>query len=184
MSEVSLVRNASLPVSLWPNGAGRKADVASGDGWSVSFAWLDADAPFSDMPGIDRTITLVQGPGFTLDIIGQPSIEAYTPFLPKSFDGGASTRCRIVGPSRVLNVMTANGRLRHIVSITSQPTPDMLAAREAEARFIVLLQGDATVLDQDASFALDLLDAVQLDGAASVAAAPGAVLALIEIDRR
>ena len=180
---MSLVRNASLPVSLWHNGAGRKADIASGEGWLVSFAWLDADAPFSDLPGIDRTITLVRGPGFTLDIAGQPSIAAHTPFVPKAFEGGAATHCRIAGPSRVLNVMTASERLHHDVSITGQPTPGILTAKDAEARFIILLQGGATMLDQGTRVALEPLDAVQLEGAATVAVAPDAVLALIHIDR-
>jgi hypothetical protein len=54
-------------VSRWRNGAGRKADIAAGPDWLVGYAWLDADAPFSDYAGYDRTITLIEGPGFILD---------------------------------------------------------------------------------------------------------------------
>ena len=58
---------ATRPLSRWVNGAGRKADIDSGPGWMVGFAWLDTDAPFSDHSGQSRTITLLDGPGFTLD---------------------------------------------------------------------------------------------------------------------
>jgi len=63
----TLIPFASLSESRWRNGAGRKADIATGQDWLVGFAWLEADAPFSDYRGLDRTITLVDGQGFTLD---------------------------------------------------------------------------------------------------------------------
>jgi environmental stress-induced protein Ves len=57
-----VIRSAALPVSRWRNGAGRKADIATGDGWMAGFAWLDEEAPFSEFAGQDRTITLLQAP--------------------------------------------------------------------------------------------------------------------------
>ena len=71
---VQVIHQAGLTISRWPNGAGRKADIATGDGWLVGFAWLDADAPFSDYTGHDRTIMLVEGPGFTLEVPGGRSL--------------------------------------------------------------------------------------------------------------
>ena len=106
---MQVIRSAALPVTRWHNGAGRKADIAAGDGWMVGFAWLDGDAPFSSLPGMDRTITLVDGPGFILDLTGQDSLAVDTPFVPARFDGGWPTLCRVAGPCRVLNVMTARG---------------------------------------------------------------------------
>ena len=76
---------ATRPLSRWPNGAGRKADIASGDGWMVGFAWLDADAPFSDLSGHNRTITLLDGPGFTLEFASpHPALSVQSPHAPRS----------------------------------------------------------------------------------------------------
>ena len=158
-------------------------DIAEGDGWSISLAWLDADAPFSDLPGIDRTITLVRGPGFTLDIAGRPPLVVHAPRLPHAFDGGAPTQCRIAGPSRVLNVMTARGRLQHRVIITDQPVASLLTADQAVARFAVLLHGSATVAFADGQSALNGLDAVRLDGGATITPVADAVFATILIER-
>lgn len=114
---------ATRPVSRWVNGAGRKADIASGPGWMVGFAWLDTDAPFSDLGGQDRTITLVDGPGFTLDFAPpHPALVVRSLHVPSRFDGGWPTRCRIEGPCLVLNAMTTRGEWRHDVRIVTQPT--------------------------------------------------------------
>lgn len=166
--------HADLPVSRWHNGAGRKADIANGEGWMLGFAWLDAAAPFSDLAGYDRTITLVEGPGFTLDIAGREALVARTPFVPQSFDGGAPTQCRIAGPSKVLNVMTARGRLCHRVSIGGR-------APEAPASFLVVLQGSANVSGVDGTLTLGLLDSVRLEGAAKIVAGPDMIAAWIAI---
>ena len=166
-----MIRAAGLPVSRWPNGAGRKADIASGDGWMVGYAWLDGDAPFSDLPGLDRTITLVEGPGFTLDIAGRPPLVVDQPFVPAGFDGGAPTTCRVQGPCRVLNVMTARGRLRHTVAIVRGDA----AACDGET-FTVVLLGEAVV----AGVRLERLDAVQAMSE-PVIGDPGAILARIAI---
>lgn len=174
-----LIRNASLPVSRWHNGAGRKADIVAGEGWMAGFAWLDEDAPFSDLAGFDRTITLVEGPGFTLDIAGRPPLEVHTPFVPAAFDGGAPTRCRIAGPSRVLNVMTARDRFRHGVAITGLPF-EASAKPGAMASVLVLLRGEAVV---EGVGALAALDAVQCDEPARVSGAEDGLLACITVGR-
>ena len=166
-----VIRAGGLPVSRWPNGAGRKADIASGDGWMVGYAWLDGDAPFSGLPGLDRTITLVEGPGFTLDIAGRPPLVVDQPFQPAGFDGGAPTTCQVRGPCRVLNVMTERGRLRYTVEIVE----GVVAARDGET-FTVVLRGEAVV----AGVRLERLDAVQGIGE-SVIGDPGAILAMIAI---
>src|SRR4051794_33859295 len=105
-------------VSRWPNDSGRKADIASGPGWLAGFAWLDADAPFSDLSGQDRTITLLDGPGFTLDFAPRyPALAVRSRHAPAHFDGGWPARCRILGPCLVLNAMSVRGQWRHDVRV-------------------------------------------------------------------
>ena len=167
-----LIPNAALPVSRWHNGAGRKSDIATGDGWLVGLAWLDADAPFSALQGFDRTITLVEGPGFTLEIAGRAHLVMNAPFVPAAFDGGAATVCRIEGPCRVLNVMTARERFRHSVAVVG---PGQLVAR-GEMSFVVLLRGAATV----GGLRLGVLDAVQFEGAVAVDGEDDVLVAVLD----
>lgn len=171
----NVLRAAGLPVSRWPNGAGRKADLLIGDGWMVSLAWLDADAPFSVMPDIDRTITLVDGPGFTLDVAGQ-ALPVGTLFVPTRFDGGATTRCAINGPSRVLNVMTQRGTFRHSVAILDRSGPILPGG--GPACVAVLLDGQGVIGGVD----LGRLDAVHLDGIAELTLSAGGMVAVVTVE--
>ena len=172
---MQLLRNAALPVSRWPNGAGRKADLATSDGWMTSFAWLETDAPFSLMTGLDRTITLVEGPGFTLDIEGR-LLPVAQKFVPAAFDGGAITHCAIAGLSRVLNVMTGRARYRHDVSILD--CAGRVDPAGSVACVLVALAEEA-VLDADVS--LGWLDAVRLDAASDLRLSPGGRAAVVTI---
>jgi environmental stress-induced protein Ves len=165
-------------VSRWRNGAGRKADIAAGPDWLVGFAWLDADAVFSDYAGYDRTITLVEGPGFTLDFgSAHPALLARRPFVPGAFDGGWAARCRVPdGPCMVLNAMTARAGWTHRVAVATglaraAPAPGGVA-------FLVVLEGSLTIAGQTAGprDAFRVEDAVTLEGGTT------ARVALIGID--
>ena len=156
-----VIRYDELAVSRWKNGAGRKADVAAGDGWMVGFAWLDADAPFSDFSGHDRTIMLVDGPGFTLDFPGGRSLAATEPLVPVALDGGWPTFCRIAGPSRVLNVMPRRDDLVHrlVVGAGSGSVP----SAPALAQFLVVLRGTVHLSGAETTATLGAGDGVELD---------------------
>lgn len=118
-----LLSFATREPSRWANGAGRKADIATGPGWMVGFAYLDADAPFSDFSGQNRIITLVDGPGFTLEFAPphQPLV-VHAPHVPNRFDGGWPTQCHILGPCLVLNAMGVRAQWRHNVEVLTVPT--------------------------------------------------------------
>src|SRR3954469_8532988 len=94
VSEASrVIRFASLGISAWRNGLGRKADIATGPGWLLGFAFLDRDADFSDYAGQDRTITLLDGAGFVLDGDDGRAVVVDRPHRPARFDGGWPCRC-------------------------------------------------------------------------------------------
>jgi environmental stress-induced protein Ves len=135
-----LIRGSELPVSRWVNGAGRKADIATGEGWMAGFAWLDEDAPFSDFTGHDRTITLIKGAGFTLRFPDH-SLKVDRVNTPASFDGGWPAMCHVPGgPCVVLNAMTARDRFTHSVHIIRAEGQD-IAAPEGGALVLVVLAG-------------------------------------------
>ena len=150
---------ATRTVSRWVNGAGRKADIDSSQDWMVGFAWLDADAPFSDFSGQDRTITLLDGPGFTLDFAPpHPALVVRSRHVPGAFDGGWPACCHIIGPCLVLNAMSVRGRWRHDVRVLT-------------ARTQLPAQPPNTV-----GFLVDLTtrDALRLDGPIETAGLPAA----------
>ena len=163
---MTIIRAAGLPVSLWRNGAGRKSDVAAGPGWTVGFAWLDGDSAFSDYAGHDRTIMLAAGPGFTLDFAGRAPLVADQLFAPAPFDGGWAASCRVAGPCRVLNAMTERGRASHVMR--AQTGPLRLSPEPSVTEIVVLLRGAGSVSDAGGTVALELLDAVLVDGAMAI----------------
>lgn len=144
-----MIRFAALTSSPWRNGMGRRADIATGPGWTLGFAWLEADAPFSDYTGQDRTITLVEGAGFELRFAGHPPRAVDRPFAPAAFDGGWACHCRLrAGPCLVLNAISDRAMGTHRVAI---------AAALPAAGFAVLLRGAATLADGSIAGPLDAL---------------------------
>lgn len=181
------IRFADLVQSPWPNGAGRKADIATGpmgdDGkpeWLVAYAWLDRDAPFSDYSGHDRTITLVSGVAFILGFVPpEPEKPSHlvidAPYRPTPFDGGLPATCRLpAGPCLVLNAMTRRGRFRHTVEIATTRAP--LPRAEGE-RVVVVLRGRCA-LDGEV---LSPRDALLVPDAVRLAAASDSLLAVVTI---
>ena len=178
-----LFRFADLTKSPWPNGAGRKADIAAGpigdDGkpdWLLAYAWLDADAPFSDYTGHDRTITLVSGVGFILEFAeGAPKmIDA--PFRPAGFDGAIPAQCRLpAGACLVLNAMSRRGRWRHRVTTASSRAP---LPAVAGVRFIVVLRGRCSL----GGTLMNPRDAVLVTDAIELAAASDCLLAVAQFE--
>ena len=158
-SGARLIRRHGLTLSRWRNGAGRKADIATGPGWLIGFAWLDADAPFSDYSGHDRTITLVEGPGFRLAGAGRDPLVVTEVGHPASFDGGWLADCRIHGaPCVVLNAMSYRAQWRHAVTVHRGGPID---PEGAVADVLVVLRGELRVGDLVAG----PQDAIGLDAA-------------------
>lgn len=165
-----IVRAADLPISLWVNGAGRKADIATGEGWLLGYAWLDQDAAFSDYRGHDRTIMLIDGPGFSLELPAGRTLTVTEKFQPTAFDGAGPMDCHVLGPCRVLNAISAYPGWAHTVQVTSLP---VMAGEAVANMFAVVLRGSVG----DAG----PLDTIRLTG--PVTASPDALLAVIRFER-
>jgi uncharacterized protein len=94
----------------WANGKGTTVELLRVDGpqgllWRLSMASVVEDGPFSLLPGIDRNLTVVTGPGFRLS---GPGIDlTCAPLMPVAFPGDvAVTALRVTAPSDDFNVMT------------------------------------------------------------------------------
>jgi uncharacterized protein len=155
----------------WANGRGVTLELLREDGpdglaLRLSVARVTGDGPFSALPGIDRSLTVISGPGF--DLTGPGLALRADPLCPVGFSGDSEVSASGVrAPSEDFNVMT-DRRLhpRPEVSVTAQP--GLVAARGA--RLLVLALGPVSVNGGTVG-ARDLLDArcdLRLDGAGPV----------------
>ena len=77
-------------------------------------ARVASDGPFSDFPGIDRTLAVIKGSGLVLTIGDDAPVTLSTESDPVSFPGDTPTSARLMaGEITDLNVMTRRGRFSH-----------------------------------------------------------------------
>ena len=111
-SNPTVVRFADCEPESWANGAGVTRVIAKGwicrsstdFDWRLSVADVTTSGSFSALPGVDRVITLADGPGLLLKVDDEEV--ALDPFRPLRFAGEARTQCQVIEPTRDFNVMT------------------------------------------------------------------------------
>ena len=98
----------------WANGRGvtveiARADDADGLLWRLSMAQVAEDGPFSAFPGLDRSLTVIDGPGFGLQ--GEGWALRADPGVPVGFPGDVPVMAtEVTGPAEDLNVMWRRNR--------------------------------------------------------------------------
>jgi environmental stress-induced protein Ves len=115
----------------WSNGRGTTLEMLRQDGpdgllLRLSMASVIGDGPFSIFPGIERTLTVISGPGFRLTGEGLSLVCA--PLVPVFFPGDLAVRAEGTGgvPSVDFNVMTARALPRP--DVTVEPVARFLPA--------------------------------------------------------
>lgn len=126
-SQVHHFHRAALRPVAWKNGGGvtrqaacEPANAGTDDfEWRVSIATVAADGPFSTFPGIDRSITLLHGPGLRLQAPEVHLDHALSTMLqPFSFPGEAAVRATLLGgASEDFNLMVRRSRWRSDVRV-------------------------------------------------------------------
>jgi environmental stress-induced protein Ves len=102
----------TVEIAVFPEGASL-ADFE----WRVSMATVASDGPFSIFPGIDRTLSILDGDGMTLFIDCRDAITLTPESEPLPFPADTATSATLVaGPIVDLNVMTRRGVLTHQVA--------------------------------------------------------------------
>ncbi|MDB5962764.1 MAG: HutD/Ves family protein, partial [Massilia sp.] len=118
----TLIPFAGLTASPWKNGGGSTTEIAIGPAgasvhnfdWRVSLATISHSGPFSRFAGVDRTLALVDGGGFTLDIDGERHILLDIDAATIAFDGEANVTATLHdGPTVDFNVMTRREACQH-----------------------------------------------------------------------
>lgn len=176
----------------WKNGGGETIEIAvfpegaslSGFDWRVSMATVASDGPFSAFPGIDRTLSILEGNGMTLLIEGRAPAPLTQASAPLPFPADVATSASLIDGEIVdLNVMTRREKLTHYVRRLTVEGGGALASEAATS--LILCHHGAVTLDGDGeSVALSAGDAVLASGplVAAVKAPTGCALFIIEID--
>ena len=159
---MKLVRRADLVPQPWKNGGGITREIAAhplgagmGDfAWRISIADVAQDGPFSAFPGIDRTLTVLDGRGLTLDFGG--GAIRLQPGAPLSFPGEAPVTARLTdGPITDLNVMTRRGFVGHSLRLVAagtraaHGTAALVALGTARMQGLTLDCGDTLLAEGD-----------------------------------
>lgn len=83
--------------------------------WRISMATVASDGPFSVFPGIDRTLSVLEGDGIVLDVEGQISTLTRES-APLAFAADSRSAAYLIGSAITdLNVMTRRWRFAHRV---------------------------------------------------------------------
>lgn len=153
----------------WKNGGGETVEIAvfppgsSVDDfdWRISMATVASDGPFSIFPGIDRTLSILDGAGVSLAMEGGQGVALHGASLPLSFAADIAVSATLAdGPVTDLNVMTRRGRYRHSVE---RATGSFSASKEALSEMVlVLVTGDALATSGKQTVKLAALDAVEV----------------------
>ncbi|MCX4535719.1 HutD family protein [Streptomyces sp. NBC_00841] len=167
-----VLRAADRTAVPWKNGGGVTREIAaSPEGaplddfdWRVSLADVSADGPFSSFPGVDRTLTVVEGAGMDLMVGGEHHI-VDEQYWPHDFPGDLETDGQLLGgPVVNLNVMYRRKRTAAEVAVVRGTL--RLQAPEGGTVLAVALEDGAALDGQDIE--LDCYDAVLMEGAAPV----------------
>ena len=167
-----ILRVAGQVETPWKNGGGVTAKIAAappGAGldafdWRISRATVAADGPFSAFPGIDRTLTVLDGDGLLLAVGDAPRVQLTADGDPFAFPGDVPSHGRLVGGAIVdLNVMTRRGRVAH--TVTRLAAGATLPSLQPDAVAILVCTGPALRLQgPDAPPPLARHDALRIDG--------------------
>jgi environmental stress-induced protein Ves len=177
----------------WKNGGGETIEVAVGPAdatlvmfdWRVSMAHIEADGPFSDFPGIDRTLGILEGDGITLSIEGRERRTLTPRSAPYSFPGDVATHASLIGGTVTdLNVMTRRGLLQHRVRRMRIDDSLELALR-APTALLFCIAGTVRIEAGKEALALGPLDTLLVDQpyeSARIVSDATSVVFLIEVE--
>jgi uncharacterized protein len=122
---------ADYRIMPWANGRGQTTELLREDGpdgllLRLSIAVVSQNGPFSILPGIDRNLTVISGPGFWLRGDGVTLHAA--PLTPVTFSGDNPIAATdVAGVSEDFNVMTARVMSRPRVWL---PQPGWISSGE------------------------------------------------------
>ncbi len=129
--------------------------------WRISLAQVASDGPFSEFPGIDRTLAVVKGEGLVLTIGRHAPLTLARGSEPISFPGDVMTSARLTAGAIIdLNVMTRRRRFCH--RMQRIPGPIACDFDGHDIALVVSLNGKASLASERGPATLDHGDAAIL----------------------
>lgn len=166
-----LIPYAGLSPVPWKNGGGSTTQIAvfppdagfEDFDWRISLATIAEDGAFSEFPGVERTLALVDGHGMTLEIDGAATLLSKADPVAV-FDGESRVMAKLNrGASTDFNVMTRTDRCYHQFGRRALSGESRFVAR-APITVLFLAEGDALELSSDHQrISMVRFDAVLLD---------------------
>lgn len=167
-----LIQYASLRPAPWKNGGGSTTEMAiwpisasiDDFDWRVSLATIAEDGQFSQFPGVDRSLALVDGDGVLLDFGDERVVLSPSEPLVE-FAGEDVVHATVDGqPTLDFNVMTRRGRCRHrIEPFIVRGAVDL--ARRSGSTLVFLADGESlSVSSARERLALVRYDLLVLEG--------------------
>ncbi|MCD7111166.1 HutD family protein [Rhizobium sp. DKSPLA3] len=182
---MTVLRNSDHRRMPWKNGGGETVEIAvfpadasiETFGWRISMASVQTDGPFSVFPGVDRTLSILDGHGMVLDISGRAPVTLTADDAPHAFPADAATEATLVdGAITDLNIMTRRGAFAHAVE--RRMVDGTTEVKRQGGTLMLLSLGDVQV----GPVRLARLDAMRLDGDVKVRADEPVTVYLIRID--
>ncbi|MBY0242526.1 MAG: HutD family protein [Burkholderiaceae bacterium] len=167
-----LIQYASLHATPWKNGGGSTTEIAIAPqgatfadfDWRISLATIAQSGPFSTFAGIDRTLTLVSGPGVVLDVGNERQVALSEREPTVAFPGEAQVMATVAaGSTTDFNVMTRRAACRH--QLERREVRDFSTLeRRSGVTIVFLAEGESLCLESSKErIALVRYDAVILD---------------------
>lgn len=176
---MKIIRAIDCRTTRWKNGGGSTTEIAiepSGASlesfdWRISMAQVASDGPFSEFPGIDRTLAVISGSGLQLSIAGKPAVTLDRGSDPVQFPGDVASSARLLsGEITDLNIMSRRQRFSHRLLRVQKPVSRNFGGDDVAVAIslngstrlssvgntVLLGHGDAAVLSRttDPSFAI------------------------------
>lgn len=117
-----MLRASTYRRTRWKNGGGETMEIAISPAgasldnfdWRISMATVATDGPFSQFPGVDRTLCILDGAGIELGIDDEPTHRLDHESEPFVFSGDAAAHSKLIdGAVTDFNVMTRRDRFSH-----------------------------------------------------------------------
>lgn len=168
----TLIPFAGLAPVSWKNGGGSTTEIAVAPPdagfdefeWRISLATIAADGAFSQFPGVDRTLVLVDGHGATLDIDDDEQVTVSPDEPVQRFAGESRVQAKLHrGATTDFNVMTRRDVCHHEFGRRRVEGVSKFATR-ADVTVLFLASGDALTVSNDAErIGMVRFDAVVFD---------------------
>jgi len=166
---MKIIRAKDCRTTPWKNGGGSTTEIAVAPAgasldnfdWRISLAQVASDGPFSEFPGIDRTLAVVKGEGLVLSIGQHAPLTLSRGSEPISFFGDVASSARLTaGEITDLNVMTRRRRFGHRMQRVDEPIACDFDGHDIA--LVLSLNGKASLASERAAATLDHGDAAIL----------------------